>query len=85
MITLLYYVVLIYTFIMLARVISSWIPVPPGGGLARVVGFVYEVTEPVLRPLRNMLPPMRMGAMGLDLSPMIVFVVLFLLLGYLHP
>jgi uncharacterized protein YggT (Ycf19 family) len=30
----------------------------------------------VLRPLRNLIPPIRMGAMALDLSPIVVFVIL---------
>jgi YggT family protein len=85
MITILYYLVLVYTILMFARVLSSWFPIPPSGPIARLMSFIYEVTEPVLRPLRNVLPPIRMGAMGLDLSPMVVFVVLFLLLGFLHP
>jgi YggT family protein len=37
---------------------------------------VYAVTEPVLRPIRGLLPPVRMGAMAFDLSPIIVFVII---------
>ncbi|MFN2590178.1 MAG: YggT family protein [Actinomycetota bacterium] len=70
-----------YFVVLLARVLSSWFPIPPSGPVARAVGFVYDVTEPVLRPLRNLLPPMRMGAMGLDLSPIIVFIVISILIN----
>jgi YggT family protein len=70
-----------YFFVLLARVLLSWIPVPPRGALSRIASFVYEITEPVLRPLRNLLPPLRMGAMGLDLSPIILFIVIQILIG----
>ena len=46
-----------------------------------VFEIVYDVTEPVLRPVRGILPPIRMGAMGLDLSPVIVFIALGILQG----
>ena len=80
-----YYLLLIYMIIMLVRVFSSWIRIPSSGPIATGMSFVYAVTEPVLRPLRNLLPPLRMGALALDLSPIIVFIVLSILLGYFHP
>ena len=70
-----------FFLVLLARVVLSWIPVPPGGAMSRIASFVYEITEPVLRPLRNLLPPLRMGAMGLDLSPIIVFIVVSILMN----
>jgi len=50
--------------------------VDPGGNQ-----FLYSVTEPVLGPVRRILPPVRMGAVGLDLSPFIVLVGLQILAG----
>ncbi len=41
--------------------------------MATVYGFLYAVTEPVLGPIRRLIPPMGVGGMGLDLSPIIVF------------
>jgi YggT family protein len=41
------------------------------------------VTEPVLRLVRPLIPPLRMGMMALDLSPIIVFVVLQILIAIL--
>ncbi len=72
---------LVYTIVLFARVISSWIPIPPSGPLSRIFGVIYDLTEPVLRPLRNLLPPIRMGVVGFDLSPIIVFIVLMILRG----
>jgi YggT family protein len=41
--------------------------------MATVYGFLYSITEPILGPIRRVIPPMGMGGMGLDLSPLIVF------------
>jgi YggT family protein len=66
----------IYWVILIVRILSSWFPVPPAGPLRAALSFVFAVTDPVLRPFRNMIPPARMGMMALDLSPIIVFVIL---------
>lgn len=42
-------------------------------------GVLYELTEPVLRVARPLIPPVRMGGAALDLSPLLVFFVLFAL------
>ena len=68
-----------YIIILFARIIISWFPVNPGGGMSTVYGFLYSLTEPVLGPIRRIIPPIGMGGMGLDLSPMIVtFGLLFI-------
>ena len=54
-----------------ARVIISWIPV---NRYHPVVRFIYNVTEPMLRPFRAVV---RVGPGGVDFSPMILLVVLF--------
>jgi YggT family protein len=69
----------IYFVILLVRVFSSWFPVPPSGPVRAVLNVVYDLTEPVLRLVRGVVPPVRMGVMGLDLSPIIVFVVIAVL------
>ncbi len=40
--------------------------------------FVYDVCEPFLRVFRGLLPAVRLGGMGLDLSPIIAFIVLII-------
>ncbi len=69
----------VYVFILLARVLSSFLPIPPSGAVRRVMDVVYDLTEPVLRPVRGLLPPIRFGMLGVDLSPIIVFIVLGIL------
>ncbi|MEQ8716050.1 MAG: YggT family protein [Acidimicrobiales bacterium] len=73
------YLILFYIIAVFARIILSWFPLDPDGPIATVAGFLYMVTDPVLTPLRRMIPPIRMGGMGLDLSPTIVLFGLFFL------
>lgn len=51
--------------------------------LARVRAVVHTVTEPVLAPIRRVLPPVRLGAVALDLSVVVAFVAITLLRGLL--
>jgi YggT family protein len=66
----------VYWVILLVRILSSWFPIPPSGPIRTVMDLVFAVTEPVLRPIRGLLPPVRMGAVAFDLSPIIVFVII---------
>ena len=59
----------VYFWIIIARALISWVSPDPYNPIVR---FLYRVTEPVLRPIRNRLPAM----MGLDISPMIVLLAL---------
>ena len=67
--------------ILFARIILSWFPMEPGSTMASIFGFLYAITEPVLGPIRRVIPPMGMGGMGLDLSPLIVILGISLLRG----
>lgn len=72
----------LYVYALFARIILSWFPVVPGGFLAAVNSALYTITEPVLGPLRRTIPPVRLGAVGLDLSPIIAFLGLQILIGF---
>jgi YggT family protein len=61
-----------YLIVIFARIILSWFPLAPDSAMATVFGFLYSITEPVLGPIRRVVPPLGMGGMGLDLSPIIV-------------
>ena len=69
----------IYSWIIFARIILSWVRVEPGTGLASVASVVYNLTEPVLGPIRAVIPPMRLGVASLDLSPLLVFLVIMII------
>jgi YggT family protein len=66
----------VYWFILIARILASWFRPPMSGPARTLWTLLYDVTDPVLRPLRSLIPPIRMGAMALDLSPIVVFVIL---------
>jgi YggT family protein len=70
----------LYIYALFARIILSWFPISSGSGLASVFSVLYAITEPVLGPVRRLLPPVGMGGMGIDLSPIIVTLVFQFLL-----
>jgi YggT family protein len=53
----------------LARVLLSWFRLDP---YHPVVNFVYQITEPILRPLRNIIPPLGM----IDISPIVALILM---------
>jgi len=69
----------VYLFLLLGRILLSWFPIESGSATASVFGFLYSITEPVLGPIRRLIPPIGMGGMGLDLSPTIVIIGLAVL------
>ena len=62
-------IIQIYNILILARVFASWIIRNPYN---RLYHFLLTITEPLLGPIRRILPPM----MGLDFSPIIAFFIL---------
>ena len=73
----------VYIWLLIGRLLLSWFPNPPDA-LRPVYAFLYAITEPVLRLVRPLVPPLRIGMMALDLSPIIVFVVLQIAYGILR-
>jgi YggT family protein len=61
----------IYSFIIIAAALITWVQPNPHNP---IVQFLRRVTEPVLRPVRGLVPPEKLG--GLDISPLIVLVVI---------
>jgi YggT family protein len=66
--------VYLFIFLIFIRVLLSW--VAPYGGHNPVTGLLFSVTEPLMRPARRLIPPLS----GLDLSPVAVFILLYLTL-----
>ncbi len=60
-------------------VVVSWIPTPAGHPLRSVKEFFDRLLNPLLRPFRNIMPPVRVGAVGVDLSPLALLVTIYLL------
>ena len=63
-------------FLLIARVVTSWLTPTGGGG---VVAFIYQVTEPILAPIRRMIP----ATGGLDWSPLVAMLALAVLVRLL--
>jgi len=72
-----YYILVIFQFILLARVLLSYFPTIDRYN--PIVKAIYDITEPVLRPIRNALPQTGM----IDFSPLIVFLVITVLMRVL--
>lgn len=68
---------LLYAFLilLLVYVVFSWIPRPPEP-LLPIVRAIDRIMAPLLEPIRRMLPPLRLGGIGLDLSVIVVFLVI---------
>jgi YggT family protein len=63
----------IYTFILLIRILITWIPnLDPHHP---IVQLLFQVTEPVLEPARKLIPSIGM----IDISPIVVFIILGIL------
>ena len=61
----------LYTFVMLARVLLSWVQLDPGNPIVRII---YQLTEPLLAPIRRMLPQTGM----VDFSPIVAFIAIII-------
>jgi len=57
----------------------------PPEWLYPVIRFVNKVTEPVLRPFRRLIPPLRIGGGAIDISILLVFVLVAILRNAVHP
>ncbi len=68
-----------YFLAFLLRAILSWFPVARrNGAVATIAGGLMMVTDPLVRPLRRLLRPLRVGAVALDFAPTIVMLALLL-------
>jgi YggT family protein len=82
----LYYVLALYLLLLIGRLIfdvlqnysRSWTPT---GGLVKVAELIYTATDPPLRLLRRYIRPLRLGSVALDLSYMLLFLVIIVLLS----
>lgn len=72
-----YYLLMFFELVLLARVLLSWFPNFDRNN--PIIRFIYQVTEPVLSPIRNALPQTGM----VDFSPLIVFLIISVLMQVL--
>ena len=68
--TVLDFILTVYIWIAIARALISWVNPDPYNPIVR---FLYNVTEPVLRPIRRILPV----SLGIDFSPLILIAAIY--------
>jgi YggT family protein len=88
--TVLTYALWVYLLILIARLIISWIQAfsrdwHPTGVILVIAEVVYTATDPPLRLLRRYIPTVRLGTVALDLSFMVLFLVILVLLDAVVP
>jgi YggT family protein len=83
----LYLIVYLFFLVLLARLVLSavlqygrrW---QPGRGAAAALETVWTVTDPPLKALRRVIPPLRIGNVSLDLAFIVLLVILFVLMEF---
>jgi len=81
----LYVALSVFLGLLWVRFIVDWVQVfarswRPKGIILVILEVVYSVTDPPITALRRLIPPLRLGAVALDLSFLIVMIVTYLLL-----
>ncbi len=64
----------LYKLVLIVRIALSWIPHNPHNP---IISFLYKITEPVLEPVRRVIPSIG----GIDISPIVVFIGLSFIKG----
>jgi YggT family protein len=71
----------IYLIVLVLRAVLSWFPARPGTALASINSVLFQLTDPLLAPLRRVIPPAGM----IDLSFMVLFFIVLILRNVLCP
>jgi len=84
------YVLTIYLVVLIGRMIFGWVQVfardwRPTGILLVLAEAIFTVTDPPLKFLRRFIPPLRLGMVAMDLSFMVLFIVVLILLEVAVP
>ncbi|MBO3737928.1 YggT family protein [Actinoplanes flavus] len=79
------FALLLVQLVLVARVILDWSvtlagPAMPGSFRSKALDVVYTITEPMLAPVRKIIPPLRAGGVSIDLA----FIVLFLAISVIR-
>jgi YggT family protein len=84
------YVLWIYLLILIGRMIFTWVQTfsrtwAPHGFLLVLAEGMFTATDPPLRFLRRYIPPLRLGSVALDLSFMVLFFVVLIMVNVVVP
>ena len=81
-----YFVLLVFLLLLIFRLIMEYVfllarSYRPAGLVAAALELAYSVTDPPLKALRKVIPPLRIGQVSLDLGFIILFIVVRILMG----
>ena len=84
------YVLYVFLGLLLVRLVIDWVMVfarqwRPAGAVAALLEIAYSATDPPLRALRRVIPPLRLGSFALDLAYIVLFFVVSILIGVIAP
>lgn len=79
MLTVVCYLLQIYILLVVAAIVLSWFRVPGDHPVANVQRTLRKVVDPVLLPIRRVIPPLRTGSFAIDLSAIILIIGLQIL------
>ena len=70
--------------LLIARFVLDWVQLlarswRPQGAVAALCEAIYSITDPPLRTVRGVIPPIRLGGAALDLSPMILLIGIYII------
>ena len=80
-------VLYVYLVLLIGRAVIGWVMVfnrdfRPTGPLVVVLEIMYSVTDPPLRLLGRLIPPLRIGNFALDIAFILLFVVVLIAINY---
>ena len=86
----LYYLLFVFWLLLVARIVAElvrsfarqWVP---AGTSAVALELVFTATDPPVKMLRRVIPVVRIGGVGLDLSIMVLLLVVFILMNVVQP
>lgn len=86
----LYLGLLLFVILLLVRLVFSWVQQfardwKPEGIVLVIAELTYTVTDPPLRTLRRLIPPLRIGAVSIDVSFILIFILCTLLMSFISP
>ena len=81
MLALISFALLLVQLVLVVRVVLDWSvmlagPAMPGSVRSKALDVIYKVTEPILAPVRRVLPPLRAGGVSIDLAFIVVFLTI---------
>lgn len=88
--TVVYYLLFFFWLLLTGRIVVELVRAfarewRPGGGVAITVETIYTMTDPPVKLLRRLIPTVRIGNVGLDLSIMVLLLVVFIGMRVAYP